>query len=226
MSFWTDSTNVEPLRQYRWYIRFGAPTNIPSGYDENILEQFVFTLKECDKPEYKVETTSHVLLNHTFNYPKNLVWNPINIKMVSAIDNGKSTTSALHNIMSAAGYRNPSTSQTNQISKKLATFPIDIIQIDEHGNKIETWTLNNPFITNIKYGSLNYQSEDLVDISFTVTYDYASLSILTKEDEAKIKELLNSPKHETPAPRAEVFGGEVQGSGPARSGVLINGISD
>lgn len=78
MSFWTDNTLKEPLRQNRWYILFGTPD----------LDSYRFALKECSKPEYTIDTTAHLLINNTFNYPKNVIWKPITVKMISAI--GKS----------------------------------------------------------------------------------------------------------------------------------------
>ena len=88
MAFWANPQTLEPLRQYRWYIDFGAN----SGLNEN-----KYALKSCTKPSYKIDTTQHVLINHTFNFPKNLVWQPITAKMVAVRnDNGVSLSKVLN----------------------------------------------------------------------------------------------------------------------------------
>jgi hypothetical protein len=54
---------------------------------------------------------------------------------------------------------------------------IQIVQLGSDGdakNPIETWTLVNPFFTNIKFGDLSYDSEEVVDVECTVRYDSAT----------------------------------------------------
>jgi len=170
MAFWSDPDLREPLRQNRWYITFG----------DSLIQQYVFALKECSKPEYKIETTSHVLLNHTFNYPKNLVWQPITVKMVSARDKTNNLASVLQARLDTNGYVVPYSTQDqskeqNQLSKELMSKNMDLslYQVDANGANIEQWKLYNSMITNVNYGSLSYENDGFVDISFTITYDYA-----------------------------------------------------
>ncbi len=169
MSFWTDITLREPLRQNRWYILFG----------NDLLNPYIYALKECSKPEYSIETSSHVLLNHTFNFPKNLVWKPINVKMVSARGDNNSLPAIIDFILRQFGYRRPDDGdQAFQISKSRSALAIEIVQVDANGIPIEKWSLSNTFITNVNYGSLSYNSEEFVDTSFTISYDYANLTTL------------------------------------------------
>lgn len=235
MSFWS-TTNPEPLRQYRWYMRF-ADTNTLNPESKGAIQDYIYALKDCDKPEYKIETSSHVLINHTFNYPKNLVWSPIQVKMISA----QGLPAILNNaVIKSSGYLVPPySSATNipqtQISKKSAIFSeIKIIQVDEGEynsiarieesyQEIETWILKNAFITNIKYGNLSYESENFVDINFTITYDYAILSSLTKKDQESISQLTGSFSTNT-SDRAIANGGEAS-SGITGTGVKIGGIT-
>ena len=39
---------------------------------------------------------------------------------------------------------------------------------------IEEWTLKNAFIKGVKWGELDYGTDDLVDVSIDITYDYAT----------------------------------------------------
>lgn len=195
MSFWNDTT-PEPLRQYRWYIVFNN-----NGLNENR-----YALKSCDKPSFDVNITEHILLNNVYKYPGVLKWKPINVKMASTRNrNGQlSLSSVLQNfVMNIGGYQ-PNNTATEEtvgavidvfattevltrpfllnpgISKTFSSLPLgfklDIKQIDGDGKTIETWTLHNPFISNIDYGKLDYGSEEIVDINFTLNYDYATLS--------------------------------------------------
>jgi hypothetical protein len=50
-----------------------------------------------------------------------------------------------------------------------------IQQIDADGNPIETWTLQNAFVTSLDFGQLDYSLDDLVVVSMTLQYDFAEL---------------------------------------------------
>lgn len=189
MAFWSDTNLREPLRQNRWYISFGD-----SGpEDDNKLDSYIFALKECTKPSYKIETTSHVLINHTFNYPKNVVWQPISVKMISARGTKDfSLSRVLEGALNSAGYLSPNITNNSiaanpQVSKTGlmesigvnagTQTGIDLIQVDANGALIETWSLYNAFITGVNFGSLTYENDGFVEISFDIIYDSADLDI-------------------------------------------------
>lgn len=179
MAFWSDPNLREPLRQNRWYITF-APPLVDGEQQRRDIENYRFALKECKKPEYKIDTTSHVLLNHTFNYPKNLVWQPIEIKMVSARgDKADTLSSVLNSYLTFFGYTRPDTTEEQKQIAKISTFTprINITQVDANGAVIESWVLYNPFISSVNYGNLTYENDSFVDINFTIIYDYASLAV-------------------------------------------------
>ena len=55
--------------------------------------------------------------------------------------------------------------------------PGEVIGKIDTTNILEEWTLKNAFLTKVAFGdTLDYASEELVDISITVTYDYAQYS--------------------------------------------------
>ena len=64
-------------------------------------------------------------------------------------------------------------------SKKAATAAVGgrvyIHTIDEVGNPIETWSLYNPWIKNVNFGDLDYESDDLVNVELTMRFDWAAL---------------------------------------------------
>ena len=48
-----------------------------------------------------------------------------------------------------------------------------ITQIDHEGKPLETWTLWNSFISDIKYGDLAYGDDALTETTVTLRYDWA-----------------------------------------------------
>ena len=190
MPFWSDPQLPEPLRQNRWYIQFG---NL-SGYQ--------YALKSCSKPEYDIGVSEHVLLNHTFRYPKNLVWKPITVKMVAVRNQNINKPKGYENtpypaeqvdlthklmiLLRDSGYaidntpyfsmfnKNPvyQSISKSNLSKQLGGN-IKLTQIDANGNPVENFELTNPFISNVKFGNLSYDNDGFVDIDLTIQYDYA-----------------------------------------------------
>jgi hypothetical protein len=235
MSFWSlekSAAGEEPFRQNRWYIKFGRNNTEKNVAVGSVLGAYQYALKNTTKPQYTIETSQHVLMNHAFNYPKNLIWSPIDVVMVSA-NNGENTLSyILNNTIGDSGYITPDKdfqSQT-QISKKQSIFDsIDIFQINEYGENIEQWELKNPFITKVNYGSLSYENDGFVDVSFTITYDYALLKVadfgVTNNFKNETLGFPTRPPEVVPrntsatSAKATVLGGEAGGTG-----VIIKGI--
>jgi hypothetical protein len=170
MAFWGQRDLKEPLRQNRWYLEFT---------EKEGLLPFKFALKECKKPEYEIGVTEHRLLTHTFRYPGLLKWKPITIKMVSALSAKSTLDRAINLLTYEAGYYVPRIAQ-QQISKEKATSKqvfgnaLGLIQINEEGLEVERWTLLNPFISSVNYGTLTYENDNFVEVNFTIQYDWAT----------------------------------------------------
>ena len=49
--------------------------------------------------------------------------------------------------------------------------------IDEDGNFLEEWRLNNPFIVSVGFNDYTYEGEDLATIDLELRYDWASYVI-------------------------------------------------
>ncbi len=173
MAFWSDA-GPEPKRQFRWYMEFGG-----NGAD---LSKIQYALKKADKPKYKVGEVTHKYLNHSFYYPGRLEWEAINITFASVtvpID----ATLLLDVLTKNAGYVYPSSADDTPnrritISKEkfgaaIAKEGVSLKQIDSNNNIIEHWKLKNPFFTNVNYGALDYGSDEIVEISCTMRYDWA-----------------------------------------------------
>lgn len=176
MPFW-DPAFQEPLRQYRWYVEFGGP----------LLPALRYSLKKVEKPKAKVNDITHKFLNHFFYYPGRVEWEPISMTMVAVNSptTGENSSASFYTLLKAAGYTWPGDAQ-NGAPQQLATVsknrftgltgPMDIVQIDAGGNRLETFRLINPFFTTIQFGSLDYASEEVVDITLNIRYDTAQFN--------------------------------------------------
>ena len=171
MSWWSEA-KTEPYRQFRFKIE------LPD------LGVGTYHVMKADKPMFKVGEYSHKVFNHQFNYPGRLVWDPVTITLVDMPGgaNGKIVAA-----LGKMGYAGPGAADaiaaTDGLSKFAATQALGKITIKQMksaeaagpGTHAEgdTWTLNNAFLTDVKFGSLDYGSEDAVQITMTVRYDWA-----------------------------------------------------
>ena len=78
MSFW-NSASVEPYRQFRFLVEM---TITYPGAAADAKKSLSFFAMKVDKPTFKVGEYNHKFLNHQFNYPGRLVWDPLTITMV------------------------------------------------------------------------------------------------------------------------------------------------
>lgn len=182
MSFWNDA-NLEPKRQFRFLV------DIQPGE-----ESLQFAVKTADRPTYTVGETTHAFFNHTFYYPGRVTWNTVTIALVDAVKPG--STELLYQYLADIGYAVPSNFNTavgETITKKSAVSALGQVRITELGTnpenlgasgldpeqaratyKLGEWILHNPFITEVNFGSHSYESEEMVEITLTLRYDWAT----------------------------------------------------
>ena len=174
MSFWNQAS-VEPKRQFRWLLYIAG------------MPQFI--VKNVKKPSFSVAVTPHDFINYKFKYPGRVEWQDITITIVDPVQ--PDSAASLVKILENAGYVYPDefTSQANEpktISKKALVDSlggqIQLVQFgantgDQQENVLEKWSINNPLITSVDFGNLDYSSDDLVNISIGLTYDWAYLEM-------------------------------------------------
>ncbi len=176
MPFWSenfgqDRTKKDPKRNFRFIVEFGGINATPGG-------AVAWYAKTVGKPSFTIANAEHKYLNHTFYYPAGVTWNPITITMVDPVDPDMAAT--FSDIVVQGGYSPPTdTTSLGTMSKAKAASAlgaVTVTQIDSDGNPLETWTLWNPFIEDIKYGdSLDYSNAELTEISVTLRYDWARI---------------------------------------------------
>jgi len=163
--------------------------NFPAS---NGMQQMRYALKKSAKPTMKISEVQHKYLNHFYYYPGRLEWEPISITFASVKigKDGELADNVLIQALKASGYVYPATdgssaiSDLNTIAKRDAVAnltnsrnmsTVHLVQINEKGEPIETWYLFNPFFTDMKYDSLEYGSEEILNIDCTIKYDFATL---------------------------------------------------
>jgi hypothetical protein len=187
MPFWTTSqqtATADPKRKFRFYVTCTA------------LGGMMWWAKTAAKPSFAIAATEHKYLNHTFYYPGSVTWNDVAITMV---DPGAGTAVAasdgllgadpsdvamgLSKLIEAAGYTIPTNMDTGSglvtMTKGKAVGALGSVairQINGNGDIVEGWTLHNAWITDLKFGDLEYGSDDITELSMTLKYDWAELT--------------------------------------------------
>ena len=175
MPFWSENFGEsadlkDPKRKFRFKVEFqGIGTSATGG-------ALLWYAKTSSKPSFQISAAEHKYLNHTFFYPGSVTWQDVTVTLVDPVD--PDMTATLSDIVQLAGYSPPTDSSdlTSMSKAKSASAlgTVIITQIDAEGNMVEEWTLHNPFITKLGFGELAYDSEDLSEISLSLSYDWAT----------------------------------------------------
>lgn len=170
-NFWTEA-NIEPKRKFRFLLYF------------NGMPQFV--AKSVTKPAFNVGKTEHNFLQHKFNFPGRVTWQPITMTIVDPVQ--PDSTASLYDILQRSGYviptnvveNNPSgfgtVNKKDMVEALGSRIQIDTIGPDGSNEIVESWILNNPIITSATFDTLDYGSDDLLNITIGIEYDWATLN--------------------------------------------------
>jgi len=164
MGFWSDDLGTETKRAYRWVCYF------------NKFDRWL--CKSVSKPSFSISETSHRFINHTFWYPGRVEWNSIDLTLVDPLD--PDATMTIMHMIESAGYEIPVKQKEvwKTISKDRAVSSVKqmtIEQLGADGTAVEQWTLKSPWIKDVRFGNLSYDSDDIMDITLTIRYDWANL---------------------------------------------------
>ena len=172
-NFWTEKI-AEPKRKFRWLLYFsGAPQ---------------FIIKSVTKPSLQIGNSSHQFLQHTFNFPGRVTWQDISITLVDPVN--PDATQSIYDIILAAGYQLPNQvisgdagpegrrtiSKSGMVGSLSNFIRIDQISADSAAEIIESWRIWNPQLTSVNFDSLDYVSDDPLNIQLNIKYDWAELN--------------------------------------------------
>ena len=194
MPFWTQAQNAttrEPKRKFRFQVSFDSVS------DPNGNGSVLWYAKTVNKPSFSLTTTEHKYLNHTFYYPGSVTWNDVSLTLVDPVNPDLSVT--LARILEQSGYSLPGNaierSSLSTISKGQAVGAlgqVTVTQFNSEGSAIETWTLWNAFITEAKFGDLEYGSDELLQLDLTLKYDWARIETLEGSSGLKMDSAVQS----------------------------------
>ncbi len=178
--FWDPKT--EPKRNYRYRIEIEG---FKSSSNETNPSEKIWFAKKANKPSFTVGEVKANFVDKTFYYPGRVEWNTVEITMYDPVT--PNVANHLAQMFANSGYFIPDTSQgfTNasygSTSKSNATVGqsvgfVNIITTDEDGGELEKWTLNNSFIKSMKFGDVSYESDDMLEVTIEIRYDWATLT--------------------------------------------------
>ena len=184
--FWTGTQGGvgSPKRQSRWLLII---SEIPT-----------WVCKSVSKPSFSIGESAHRYLNHTCYFPGRLEWNSIDVTLVDPVD--PDISKAVLDLTRRAGYNYPKTEVEAQslISKNgmigaLGTIKLQQLAPAHNANNlgtskdqknaissevVEEWSLHNAWIQDISFGSLSYDSDELLEITVKFRYDFAEAAFM------------------------------------------------
>ena len=158
-NFWYNP-GLQPKRQYRWLMYIGG------------MPQWI--IKKVNKPSFTIKEASHAYLNHTFYFPGRIEYEKTSITLVDPLS--PDASAIMMKILADSGYAIPTRPNvTNTISKAGAVGALGnvlISQIDAAGDPVDQFTFINAWMTSVKFGELDYESDALVDLTMELRYDF------------------------------------------------------
>lgn len=155
-NFWDNAYSWEPKKQHQFVM---IVSGIPA-----------YLIKASAKPSM---TNGEIALDHinVQRYVKGKsVWNSISVTLYDAI-----VPSGAQAVMDWVRMHHESATGRDGYSSYYKK-EIKLRQLSPLGEIIEEWILNGAFIVDSNFGSVDWSSEDVVNIEMTLRYDWALLS--------------------------------------------------
>ena len=80
------------------------------------------------------------------------------------------------NVISAGGVGGTGLKSFSKAGGVSATGAVEILQIDDEGSVVETWTLKNAWIRDVQFGNNDYSSDDAQEVTIKFRYDWAEFT--------------------------------------------------
>lgn len=202
MSFW--SNLIEPHRQYRWIMTiggngFGGPVQFAlKKASRPTIKISEVTHKYLNHFYYYPGRVEWEPITVTFASA------PVEVDSANTSRGTKYTNDSLIAALVASGYMYPApgtegivpNTHLKTISKQRAVgavtsgmtatsatnISIQMLDADGATSAETTWYLFNPFFTDVKFDSLEYGSEEILNLDCTIRYDFATLGLTTPDE--------------------------------------------
>jgi hypothetical protein len=160
--FWTAAPENDPARKFRFRILLGG--------------EFAWWAKSCDKPKVNIPVygkDEYYLGSGLPDVkPGEIVdFQPITMTFVDPAGTNSFASELISNFSFAGAECFP---RIDGAKFKEVFGNVSIETIDSKGDWNERWTLNGAFPTSVDFGSLDYGSDELVEI--TMTWEYISFN--------------------------------------------------
>ncbi len=169
MTFW-NSNQVEPKRSFRFLLEL-----TPLGDPEIIASYYV---KTTSVPKFQMDGQGEVkYIQHTFKYPGRITWQPISVTLLDPAT--PDSAAIMMNILNASGYDKPDSPAAalpsiSKLKANNAMGSVYLSQINAEGEVHSEWQLTNPFLISVDFGQLGYDSDELLEYTLEIDYDFAT----------------------------------------------------
>ena len=179
MPFWTAAASgQDPKRESRFKVEIASLNN----------DGTVWYAKSFTKPQATVKGVKHRYLNHQFSYPGSVEWADCTVEFIDPTD-PIDAAGSIAQLLVGMGYQIPkdgglTAESLYTISKRKSVISLGIVtvsSINDGGEEIETWTLEQPWVTKFEWGSYKYAGDELLSLKLTFTYDWATCTIKAAE---------------------------------------------
>ncbi len=192
MAFWNEA-QLEPKRKFKFLMSIDG-----RGTPETKIPEYV--VKKATKPSFSITEAKHQFLGHSFFFPGKLEWKEVDVTVVDAggfneKDSASAgteatgdvlsndTTRTIMDLLNEMGYQHPTETANAVGSGKPKTFSkwggttalgtVTFKALDSNGEIVESWVLKNAWIKDVNFGDGDYSSDDVVDITIKLRYDWA-----------------------------------------------------
>ena len=179
MAFWNDKI-VEPKRKFRWLLSVdGVP---------------YYTIKKVNRPTYEIAEAEHKFINHTFYFPGRVTYNTVSFTIVDTAspdaaetmkqmlyaggyalpkdENVATQTITKHGGVTALGRvtiellgGGGKDSQNPDRTSGYGAATGAVSGINDEGTVLEYWTLHNAWVKKIEFSELDYDGDDLTEVT-------------------------------------------------------------
>jgi hypothetical protein len=189
MAFWSTPLTEgqgDPKRKFRFTVQFDGLMQIDNTGGNSGTNSIVWYAKSVTKPSMSVSETDHTFLDKKYYFPGRVEWNTVTLTLVDPADADQYANAVLqmNRLIKKAGYqqtKSPDDLATMSKSKAVGALgAVTINQINAEGQDVESWTLKNAFIKDMKFGDLDYIGDELIELSLELRYDWAECTIGTE----------------------------------------------
>ncbi len=174
--FWDKRS--EPKRNFRYKVSIEGFGKVAGDSAINL-----WMAKKVTKPSFTVGEVKANFIDKTFYYPGRVEWNTVEFTLFDPVN--PNVVNRLAKMFANSGYFIPtnvtddanygSTAKSDAASNSFSLGEVKIMSINQEGHKLEEWHLNNAFIKSMKFGDLSYDSDDMLEVTMELRYDWAEL---------------------------------------------------